>query len=86
MLWPLDQYRKVKLGVGIFKTYRGNTDRAPILLTHRTFLSSWSCLTGNEITAPKTLAEIYNKPIFFNTKSNSINDPSMFLNNLYSLR
>ena len=80
MLWHLDQYRKVKQGVSIFKTYIDNMDRAPILPTYRTFLSSWSSITGNEIPAPKTLAEIYNKPIFFNTKSNGINNPSMFLN------
>ena len=41
MLWHLDQYRKAKLGVSIFKTYIGNMDRAPILPTYRTFLSSW---------------------------------------------
>ena len=56
MPWHLDQYRKVK--------QVGNTDRAPILLTYKTFLSSWSSLTGKGIPAPKTLAEIYNEPIF----------------------
>ena len=55
-------------------------DKALILPTCRTFLSSWSSLTGNEIPVPKTPAEIYNKPIFFNTKSDGINNPSMFLN------
>ena len=55
MLWHLDQYRKVKQGVSIFKTYIGNTDRAAILPTYRTLLSSWLSLTGNEIPAPKTL-------------------------------
>ena len=68
MLWHLDQYRKAKQAVNIFKTYIGKTDRAPILPTHRTFLSPWSSLTGNEIPAPKTLAEIYNEPIYFNNK------------------
>ena len=68
MLWHLDQYRKAKQGVNIFKTYIGKTDRAPILPTYRTFLSPWSSLTGNEIPAPKILAEIYNEPIFFNNK------------------
>ena len=80
MLWHLDQYRKTKQGVSIFKTYIGNMDRAPILRSYRTFLSSWSSLTGNEILAPKTLAEIYNESIFFNTKSEGTNNPSMFLN------
>ena len=64
MLWQLDQCRKAKQGVNIFKTCIGNTDRAPILPTYKTFLSSWSSLTGNETPAPKTLAEIYNEPIF----------------------
>ena len=80
ILWHLDQYRKAKQGVSIFKTYISNTDRAPILPTYRTFLSCWSSLTGNEIPALKTLAEIYNESIFFNTKSDSIDNPSMFLN------
>ena len=80
MLWHLDQKRKAKQGVSIFKTYIGNTARTPILPTYRTFLSSWSSLTGNEIPAPKILAEIYNEPIFFNTKSEFVNDPLMFLN------
>ena len=48
--------------------------------TYRTFLSSWSSITDNEVPAPKTLAEIYNDPNFFNTKSNGINHPLMFLN------
>ena len=55
MLWHLDQYRKKKQGVKIFKTYIGNTDRAAILPTYRTLLSSWLSLTVNEIPAPKTL-------------------------------
>ena len=58
ILWHLDQYRKAKQGVIIFKTYIGNTDGVPILPTYRTFSSFWSSLTGNEIPAPKTLAEI----------------------------
>ena len=53
MLWHFDQYRKAKQRVCIFKTYIGNTDRAPILPTYRTFLSSWSSLTGNETPASK---------------------------------
>ena len=73
MLWHLDQCRKAKQGVNIFKTCIGNTDRAPILPTYKTFLSSWSSFTGNETPAPKTLPEIYNEPIFFNTKSDGIN-------------
>ena len=47
MLWHLDQHRKAKQGVSIFKTYIGNTDRVTILPTYRTLLSSWSSLTGN---------------------------------------
>ena len=39
-------------------------DRAPILWTRRTFLSSGSSLTGNEIPAPKPLAEITTNYIF----------------------
>ena len=57
-LWYLDQYRKAKHGVSIFKTYIGKTHRAPILLAYRIFLSSWSSFTGNEILASKTLAEM----------------------------
>ena len=37
--------------------------RAPILRTYKTFLSSWSIFTGNEIPAPKTLAETCGEPI-----------------------
>ena len=55
ILWHLDQYRKAKQGVIIFKTYLGNTDRVPILPTYRTFSSSWSSLTGKEIPAQKPL-------------------------------
>ena len=73
MLWHLHQYREMKQRVSIFKTYIGNTDKAPILPTYRTFLSSWSSLTGNEIPAPKTLAEMCNEPIFFNTKYDGVN-------------
>ena len=80
MLWHLNQYRKAKQGFSIFKTYIGNADRAPILPTYRTYLSPWSSLTGNEIPASKTLAEIYNESIIFNTKSDGINNLSMFLN------
>ena len=40
MLWHLDQYRKAKERVNIFKAYTGNTNRAPILPTYRTCLSS----------------------------------------------
>ena len=80
MMWHLDQYRKAKQGVNIFKTYIGDTDRTPILLTYRTFLSSCSSLTDNEIPVPKTIAEIYNEPIFFNTKSDDISNLLMFLN------
>ena len=69
MLWHLDQYRKAKQGVSIFKTYIGNTDRTPILPTHRTFLSSWSSLTGNEIPAPKILAEMYSGLYFLTLNS-----------------
>ena len=79
MLWHLDQYLKVKQGVSILKTYIGNTDRAPILPTYRSFLSSWSSFRGNEIPAPKNLSEIYNEPIFFNTISDGVNNPSVFL-------
>ena len=82
MLWHLDQYRKVKQGVSIFKTYIGNTDRAPILPTYRNFLSFWSSLTGNEMPAPKAIAEIYNEPIFFSTECDGINSPAMFLNKI----
>ena len=39
----------------------GNVDKAPILRTYRTFLSSWSNLTGNELPVPKTLAEIFSE-------------------------
>ena len=39
-------------------------DRAPILWTRGTFLSSGSSLTGNEIPAPKPLAEINNELYF----------------------
>ena len=56
MLWHLDQYRKAKQGVSIFQTNIGNTDRAPVLWTYRTFLNFRSSLTGNVIAAPKTLA------------------------------
>ena len=80
MLWHLDQYRKAKQGVTIFKAYKGNTDRASILPTYRTFLSSWSSLTYNEIPPPKILAEIYKEPIFFNTRSDGVNNSSIFLN------
>ena len=66
--------------VFVFKTYIGNTNRAIFLLTYRRFLETWSDMTGNEIPAPKTLVEIYNKPIFFNTHSDNINNPSYFLN------
>ena len=79
-LWHLDQYRKAKEGVSIFEAYIANADRAPILPTYRTFLNSWSSFTGNEIPAQKTLAEICNELIFFNTKSGRINNSSMFLN------
>ena len=48
MLWHLDQYRKAKQSVSISKAYIGNTDRAPILPTYRTFLSPWSSLTGKK--------------------------------------
>ena len=77
---------KAKQGADIFKTYIGNRDRAPVLPTYRTFLSSWSSVTGIEIRAPKTLAEINNEPIFFNTKSDGVNNPSMFLNKTPALR
>ena len=80
MLWHLDQYRNAKQGSFIFKTYIGNTSRAPIPPTYRQFLEAWSDMTGNEIPAPKTLVEIYNEPIFFNTHSDNINNPSYFLN------
>ena len=40
MLWHLDQYRKAKERVNIFKAYTCNTNRAPILPTYRTCLSS----------------------------------------------
>ena len=60
----LDQYRKSKQDVSNFKTQIGNMDRAPILWTRRTFLSSGSSLTGNEIPAPKPLAEITTNYIF----------------------
>ena len=74
MPWHLDQYGKVKQGVSIFKTYIGNIDRASILPIYRTFSSSWSSLTGNEIPAPKTLAKIYNEPFLtLNTNNPSIN-------------
>ena len=36
-------------------------DKAPILRTYRTFLSSWSNLTGNKLAVPKTLAEIFSE-------------------------
>ena len=75
----MDQYRKAKQGVSIFNTCIGNTDRAPTRSAYRTFLSYWSSLTGNEIPAPKNFAEIYNEPIFFNDKSDGVNNPSMFL-------
>ena len=74
MPWHLDQYGKVKQGVSIFKTYIGNIDRASILPIYRTFSSSWSSLTGNEIPAPKTLAKIYNEPFLtLNANNPSIN-------------
>ena len=82
MLWHLDQYRKAKQGVSIFKTCMGNTDRAPILPTYRNFLSFWSSLAGNKIPAPKTIAEIYKEPILFNTECDGTNNPSMFLNEI----
>ena len=66
ILWFLDQYKKVKQRVSIFKTYKGNMEPLFCLPTYRTFWSSWSSLTGNEIPATKTLAPIHNEPIFFN--------------------
>ena len=80
MLWHLDQCGKAKQEFSIFKTYNANTNRAPIQSTYRTFLSSWSSLTDNEIPAPKTIAEIYSESISFNTKSDGENNPLMFLN------
>ena len=80
MLRHLDQYRKAKEGVNIFKTYISYTERTPILPTYKTFLCFWSSLTGTEMPTTKSLAEIYNQPIFFNAKSDGINNPSMFLN------
>ena len=56
-----------KQGVGIFKTYISNTNEPPFN-PH-----------SYEISVPKTLAEIYNEPIFFNTKSNGVNNHSTFL-------
>lgn len=83
MLWHLDQYWKLKQGVSISKKYIENTDRAPILPNYR---SSWSSLTGNEIKAPKALAEIYSEPIFFNTKPDGVNNPfNVFKQNTSSL-
>ena len=55
-----------KQGVSIFKTYRSNTNE-PLFKPH-----------SYEISVPKTLVEIYNEPIFFNTKSNGVNNHSMF--------
>ena len=78
MLWHLDQYRKAKEGISIFKTYIAITDRAIILPTYGIFLRSWSRLTGNEMPAPKGLAEIYKELIFFDTKSDGVNNLSMF--------
>ena len=80
MLCHLDHYRKAKQEVYIFETYIGNTDRAPILPTYRNLLSSWSSFTGNETNTPKTMAEIYKEPVFFNTISDGVNNPLMFLN------
>ena len=82
MLWQFGSIQKIKTGCycRVFKTYIGNMNRVSILSTCRTFLSSWSSLTGNEIPASKTLAEMYNEPIFFNTKFDSVNNPFVFLN------
>ena len=70
MLWHLDQYRKAKQGIIIFKTYIGNMDRALILPTYRTFISL------------KTFAEISNERIFFSTKWDGKNNSSMFLHKI----
>ena len=53
--------------------------RAPIPPTHRTFSTRRPSPTGNEIPAPKTLAEICNEPIS-STKSYGINKPLLLLN------
>ena len=82
MLWQFGSIQKIKTRCyyRVFKTYIGNMNRVSILSTCRTFLSSWSSLTGNEIPASKILAEMYNEPIFFNTKFDSVNNPFVFLN------
>ena len=53
MLWLLNQHGKVS----IFQIYIGNTNRASILSIYRSFLSSWSNLTGDEVPALKSLAK-----------------------------
>ena len=80
MLWHLDQYRKAKQSVSISKAYIGNTDRAPILPTYRTFLSPWSSLTGKKYLRQKPLQKYTTNLYFFNTKSDVIDNTSMFLN------
>ena len=77
-IW-INKEKQIK-SVSIFNTYIGNTDRTLTLPNYKTLWSSWSKFTGNQIPAPKTLAEIYNEPIYFNPKSDGRNNPSMFLN------
>lgn len=80
MLWYLNEYRNAKQGISFFKTYIGNTNRAMISPTYRKFLEAQFDRTGNEIPKLKTLTEIYNEPIFFNTHSDHIHNQFDFLN------
>ena len=72
MQWHLDQYRKTKQGLSIFKRFIGNTDRALILPIYETFLSSCSSFTSNEIPAAKALAEIYTARLHFLTSNPTV--------------
>ena len=69
MLWHINRFRNAKQGINLFKTYIPNTNRSKQQQFYRDLLIAWTTLTNSDKVEPLTLAEIYNKPLFFNKNS-----------------
>ena len=79
MIWHLDRFRNAKQGVNLFKTYIPNTNRGSKQERFsKDLLTAWTNLTNNEKIDPTMLPEIYNEPLFFNTRSIKQNNQSQY--------
>ena len=80
MLWHLNKYRDAEQGLLVFKTVIGNTNGSRIPQFYRDLLKAWADMTGNDLPVPRTLAEIYNEPLFFNRKTEVLRNESIYFN------